>query len=121
MLKERANFVKDIVKEGKFFFQIPESYDAEAIKIRWKPDSASILIELKEVLAATEVFESNILENNIKQHFESKNIGLGQVMTPFRIVVVGTTSGPSMMKIAELLGKNEIIKRIEIGVEKINF
>ena len=120
MLKERANFVKDIVKEGKFFFQIPESYDAEAIKKRWKPDSASILMELKEVLLTTENFEANILEDNIKQHFESKNIGLGQVMTPFRIVVVGTTSGPSMMKIAELLGKNEIIKRIEIGVEKIN-
>ncbi len=119
ILKERATFVKDIVKEGKFFFQIPQNYDIEAIKKRWKPDSASILMELKEVLTSTEVFEANILEDNIKQHFEAKNIVLGQVMTPFRIVVVGTTSGPSMMEIAELLGKNEIIKRIEIGVEKI--
>ncbi len=119
LLKERANFVKDIVNEGKFFFQMPKIYDAEAIKKRWKPDSSKILIELKEVLNSAESFEAAVLENNIKQYFEAKNIGLGQVMTPFRIVVVGTTSGPSMMEIAELLGKNEIIKRIDVGIEKI--
>lgn len=119
LLKERANFVKDIVQEGRFFFKVPEYYDVEAIQKRWKPDSASILMELKEVLITTEIFKANNIENNIKQHFEPKNIGLGQVMTPFRIVVVGTTSGPSMLEITELLGKDEIIKRIDIGVEKI--
>ena len=41
-------------------------------------------------------------------------------MTPFRIAVVGTTSGPGMFEIVELLGKEEIISRIENAVKKIN-
>ena len=51
-LKDAENKAQKLLQEAQ--------RDAEAIKKRWKPDSASILIELKEVLAATEVFESNI-------------------------------------------------------------
>ena len=119
MMKERAIFVKDILKEGMFFFKAPDNYDAEAIKKRWKPETPAILSELKEILNSAETFETHPLEEKVKAHFEAKGIGLGQVMTPFRIVVVGSTTGPGMFEVAEILGKSEIIHRIEIGLTKI--
>jgi len=120
MLKERATFVKDILKEGKFFFKAPENYDAEAIKKRWKPETPAILTELKEILASAKVFETHSLEETVKSRFKAKNIDLGLVLIPFRILIVGTASGPGIFEIAELLGKNEIVKRIETGLKKIN-
>ena len=109
LLKERATFVKDILKESLFFFKAPESYDAEAIKKRWKPETPAILNELKEIIASSDTLEVPPLEEKVTTHFESKNTGLGQVMTPFRISVVGTTSGPGMFEIVEFLGTEAII------------
>lgn len=119
LLKERATFVKDILKESMFFFKAPENYDAEAIKKRWKPETPAILCELKEIISSADTIAAHQLEEKVKTYFESKNIGLGQVMTPFRIAVVGTTSGPGMFEIVELLGKEEIIKRIDNAIKNI--
>ena len=40
-------------------------------------------------------------------------------MNAFRLTVVGECKGPHMFDIAELMGKDEIIARIERGIENI--
>jgi len=119
LLRDRATFIKDIANDSLFFFNAPETFDSEAIKKRWKSDTHQILKELINVIESVEHFNTENIENSIKNYFEPKNIGLGQVMTPLRIVVVGNITGPSMIEIIEVLGKNEIIKRINYGLEKI--
>jgi len=37
---------------------------------------------------------------------------IGELMMPFRIMLVGGKFGPDVFKIAELLGKEEVIARI---------
>jgi glutamyl-tRNA synthetase len=119
MLKERVTFVKDIAKEGMLFFKAPAEYDEAAVKKQWKPETNGILAELKEILSDSDDFTAHVLEEKVKSYFESKNVKLGMVMTPFRVAVVGTTSGPGMFEIAEMLGKEEIVKRIESALNKI--
>jgi len=119
LLQDRATFIKDIANDSLFFFNAPITFDSEAIKKRWKPDTHQILKELINVIESVEHFNVENIENSIKNYFEPKNIGLGQIMTPLRIVVVGNITGPSMIEIIEILGKNEIIKRINYGLEKI--
>jgi glutamyl-tRNA synthetase len=119
LIKERATFVKDIAKESKLFFVAPESYDENAVKKHWKTETSQILLELSEILKNSTDFTPHFLEEKVKTHFEAKEIKLGMVMTPFRIAVVGTTSGPGMFEIAELLGKDEVLRRIENALAKI--
>ncbi len=119
LMKERATFVKDIIQNSKFFFISPDSYDENAVRKHWKPETPQILNELAEILKSSDDFTVHPLEEKVKAHFEAKDIKLGMVMTPFRIAVVGTTNGPGMFEIAELIGKNEVIKRIENAIRKI--
>jgi glutamyl/glutaminyl-tRNA synthetase len=45
---------------------------------------------------------------------------MGQLMNPLRLTVVGTNAGPGMMDMMAVIGKKNIILRIQEGIEIIN-
>ena len=51
---------------------------------------------------------------------EEKGFKMGDVMLPFRIMLVGGKFGPHVFDIAALLGKQETIGRIEKALEAFN-
>jgi glutamyl-tRNA synthetase len=44
---------------------------------------------------------------------------MGQLMNPLRLLLIGNNQGPGIMDIATTLGKEEFLKRIETGLEKL--
>ena len=56
------------------------------------------------------------LETTFKALAEEKAIKAGEVLLPFRVMLVGGKFGPHVFDIAGLLGKDETVKRIELGV-----
>ncbi|OQY04185.1 MAG: glutamate--tRNA ligase [Bacteroidetes bacterium 4572_117] len=119
LIKERANFVADFWEQSHFFFEAPEEYDAKMVKKRWKEDTSGLMKKLSCVLKNIEPFSSENTEKHVKEWLEASNLGMGQVMTAFRLAVVGAGKGPHMFDIIELIGKDETIKRIELAVERI--
>ena len=119
LVKERVNFVKDIWQETDFFFIAPESYDKEIIKKRWKPETPSQLAELVAILEDVSEFNPAITEQTVKAWIESKGYNTGAVMNAFRLVVVGASRGPHMFDIISWIGREETIKRIEMGISLI--
>lgn len=111
LMKERATFVKDIYNDGKFFFERPQSYDEKAIKKAWKEDTPAIISGLVAVLENTD-FRAEILKEAIHHYAEEKSLGMGRVMMPLRLCLVGELKGPDVPDILEILGKEESIKRL---------
>jgi len=119
LIKERAHFVKDFWEQSSFFFIAPDSYDPQVVKKRWKENVPAVMIQIRDIIAKAENFEAENLKAEITTFVEKNEIGLGVVMNALRLVVVGGGFGPDMMKIVELLGKEEIVRRINSGIEKI--
>ncbi|MGP1501104.1 MAG: glutamate--tRNA ligase [Bergeyella cardium] len=111
LMKERATFVKDIYNDGKFFFERPQSYDEKAVKKAWKEDTPAIISGLVAVLENTD-FKAEILKEAIHHYAEEKSLGMGRVMMPLRLCLVGELKGPDVPDILEILGKEESIKRL---------
>lgn len=111
LMKERATFVKDIYNDGKFFFERPQSYDEKAVKKAWKEDTPAIISGLVAVLENTD-FRAEILKEAIHHYAEEKSLGMGRVMMPLRLCLVGELKGPDVPDILEILGKEESIKRL---------
>jgi len=111
LLKERAIFPQDIVNEGIYFFQKPHQYDDAAIKKRIKPTSIDFLELLINDLKSCN-FINQELENTMNTFCQQHQLGLGEIMIPIRIALVGTTKGPHLGEIMEVLGKEESIERI---------
>ena len=118
LMKERATFVKDIYNDGKFFFEAPTSYDEKAVKKAWNEETATILNELSTQLETWDM-KPEIIKQNIHHFAESKSLGMGKVMMPLRLSLVGELKGPDVPDILEILGKEESVARIKNAVHQI--
>ncbi|UFK98553.1 glutamate--tRNA ligase [Kaistella faecalis] len=120
LMKERATFIKDIYNDGKFFFEAPITYDEKASKKAWNAETGTLMNDLADVLHATKTFESEILRKAIHDFAETKELGMGKVMMPLRLALVGELKGPDVPDILEILGSEESVGRIKNAVNNIN-
>lgn len=117
MIKERAHFVSEFWDMSDFFFNAPNAYDEKAAK-NWNADTPRLLQELISVLAdiGDSHFSSSHVETIVKDWMAKNEIGMGKVMQPFRLSLVGALKGPHLFDIAEWIGKDETIKRLEKAI-----
>jgi len=115
LIKERANFVSEFWDLSDFFFVAPTSYDEKASK-NWKDETLALMQELISVLGEITDFTSLNIETIVKDWMTKNEIGMGKVMQPFRLSLVGALKGPHLFDIVELIGKEETIKRIEKAI-----
>jgi len=119
LVKERAEFVKDLWDQSYFFFETPKEYDAKVVKKRWKDHIPALMADLKIVLEGIENFSSANVEAVVKQWITDKELSMGQIMNAFRLCIVGAGKGPHLFDITELIGKEETLNRLQAGIENI--
>ncbi|AZI33045.1 glutamate--tRNA ligase [Kaistella carnis] len=118
LMKERATFAKDIYNEGKFFFEAPTQYEEKAVKKAWNEAAAEVMNAFSLKLESAD-FETDDLKQLIHDFAESKGLGMGKVMMPLRLCLVGELKGPDVPDIMQILGKEETIARIKNAVNNI--
>ncbi|PSL49765.1 glutamyl-tRNA synthetase [Chitinophaga niastensis] len=117
LVKERCHFINEIWDHGFFFFQSPSSYDEAAVKPKWNADKEAFFTTWSaqlETLAAAPAAE---LEASFKALVTEKNMKMGDVQLPFRIMLTGGKFGPPVFDIAVTLGIAETRNRIAKGLE----
>lgn len=119
LMKERATFAKDIFENGKFFFEKPKTYDEKASKKAWTEETSVILSDFSTQLENSD-FNAENLKNLIHDFAEEKGLGMGKVMMPLRLALVGELKGPDVPDILEILGKEESISRIKNAVNNFS-
>ncbi|MEG2162061.1 MAG: glutamate--tRNA ligase, partial [Chryseobacterium sp.] len=93
LMKERATFPKDIYENGKFFFEAPTSYDEKASKKAWNDETSNLLTEFAENLNSIDDFISENIKQSLHDFAENKGLGMGKVMMPLRLALVGELKG----------------------------
>jgi glutamyl-tRNA synthetase len=119
LVKERLVFLKDFWQQASFFFVAPDSYDAEVIKKRWKDNIPELMVDLNKHLSETTDFGALALKDTLHHFIESKQANMGAVMNCLRLSMVGGSFGPDLPVILEMLGKEEVLKRIDKAVNSI--
>ena len=112
LIKDRADFVSDFWEMSDFFFIAPTSYDEKASK-NWKAETPALMQELISVLEEISDFTSLNIETIVKDWMTKNEIGMGKVMQPFRLSLVGALKGPHLFDIVEVIGKQETISRLQ--------
>ena len=118
LIKERADFVTDFWELSDYFFLAPTSYDEKAVK-NWKEETPALMQQLISVIENIGDFSSENMETIIKDWMTKNEIGMGKVMQPFRLSFVGALKGPHLFDIAEMIGKEETIRRLESAIKNI--
>jgi glutamyl-tRNA synthetase len=115
---DRAEFMSDIVGAAPYLFAKPAEYDMVMVGKKWTPESAGHLRSLAPRWAATNYTES-ALEDAFKAFLAETGLGFGAVGPVVRLAIAGTTQGPSIFGVMELLGRAESEARIELAISKL--
>jgi len=118
LIKERAHFVNEFWDLADYFFEAPSSYDEKAAK-NWKEETPFLMQQVISELEKIENFTSVTIETLLKEWMTTNEIGMGKVMQPLRLSLVGALKGPHLFDIIEMIGKTETIKRIEKAIQTL--
>jgi len=113
VVKDRCVLLTDFYQQAGYFFRAPTEYDAASVIPKWNDAKNQFFAALKESFSLSAAFEPADLEARFKALAEEKGLKLGDVMLPFRIMLVGGKFGPHVFDIAALLGEGETLRRID--------
>ncbi|MDR2804452.1 MAG: glutamate--tRNA ligase [Dysgonamonadaceae bacterium] len=119
LVKERIHFIQELWEQTSYFFIAPDTYDERTVQKRWKEETPAQLSELLPVLKSVSDFTAKPTEEVIIPWIASKEYPLGNIMNAFRLALVGESKGPHIFDITEILGQEEVVRRIEKAIREI--
>jgi glutamyl-tRNA synthetase len=112
LIKDRCALLPDFYQQAVYFFESPKEYDLNAVKPKWTVEKAEFFNAIISLLDNETAIDAVTFEEKFKALADEKGLKPGDVMLPFRIMLVGGKFGPHVFDIAALLGKEETINRI---------
>lgn len=124
LVKTRIEVFPDIKDHIDFFEELPD-YDIELYthkKMKTNAEnSLEILKEEYEILKNVDDWSLDNLHDTLMEYIAGKGIKNGTGLWPVRIAVSGRQMTPGgAFEIMDILGKEESLRRIEIGIEKLS-
>ena len=124
LVKTRIEIFPDILDQIDFVEELPD-YDTALYnhkKMKTDPEkSLELLREVLPVLEAQEDYSNDALFETLKGFAGEKGYKIGYVMWPIRTAVSGKQSTPGgATELMEVFGKEESLKRIRLGIEKLS-
>ncbi|MGP1515587.1 MAG: glutamate--tRNA ligase [Bacteroidales bacterium] len=121
LIKERCSFANELWENSNYFFIAPKEYESKALKKRWKEGTSHIMKIISGHLQKTEDMNwAQKAEDFLMDYIKKNELNMGQIMNSLRLAVVGDTKGPNMLDIMRVLGKEEVLRRLNIAIDKIN-
>jgi len=119
VMKERVVFPRDFWEQGKFFFFAPTSFDKAVASKKWNEDAVNVLTQYRAAVLALEAPDANQYKTTLEHVTHELGIGTGKILQALRLSITGLGGGPDLMVIMEVIGKEEVAKRITYALEHL--
>jgi len=118
--QERIKVLSQITDLAEFFFKRDFKYEPKAVEKRLKKSYVpSLLKEIKKRIEKISPFTRKNLEETIRSLSKELSLSTGEVFHPLRVALTGKTKGPGLFELAEVMGKDEVLRRIEQTLKMI--
>ena len=118
-LNTRSKTLIDMADGALFYFQESVLYEEKAAKKFLKPASLEAFKQLIDQLELLDTFSEKALENVFKKIMDDTGLKLGKIAQPVRVALTGKTVSPGIFEIIEVLGKKQVISRLQNAVQFI--
>jgi glutamyl-tRNA synthetase len=120
LLKQRCKTLKEFADKGKYFFVFDYKYDPKAAAKHFSAAGAAHRLgTFVERLSGLDAFEKEKIEQALRSLADELKMKPAPLIHEVRLATTGTTAGPPLFDLLELLGKDEVVKRIKKAVEFI--
>jgi len=121
--QERLKKISEIGELTEFFFVDKLNYPADLLI--WKKmaevDVKKNLQKIEELLSVIpeKNWTNDSIEDDLISYIKAKNAKVGEYLWPMRVALTGQKASPGPFEVAEILGKNESLKRIKDAIKVI--
>lgn len=119
LVKDRCTLLPDFWEHSFFFFKAPKQIDFAAIMAKWNPSKNEFFKALPRPFLHVSDWKASSLESLFKQLAEEAGIKPGELQLPLRLMLVGGKFGPPVFEIAEVLGKEETVNRVDYALTQL--
>ena len=116
---DRMKLYSDIVTLAGPFFKTDPVYDPKAVEKRLKkPGAADLLRDFAGRLKTVEPFDAPTLDKLLHDYCAEKNLKVGEMVHPLRVATTGVEIGFGLFDALAILGREEVLRRIELGLNR---
>ena len=113
LLRDRASTLVEMAASARYFYEAPTSYDEKAAKKQFKAPTADVLKAVIKGFEALQDWQPDTIQGLLDQTVSDLEIGFGKLGQPLRLAVTGGTASPSLADTLALIGKDEVVSRVE--------
>jgi len=110
-LKGRVKNLVELADSAEFYAGVPEEFTPKALKVL-DDDAKTILTKLVTEIDKVDNWQKDNIDMFLREFAQNNDIGLGKVMMPMRAAITGSHVSPDMFEVLEVLGKDEVKKRV---------
>lgn len=115
-LGPRAKTFLDITDSLDYFYADKIVYEVKAADKFLTPGILDVIIDLTEKLSNLQSFTADEIKKVFEGIMEERELKLGIIAQPVRVALTGGTVSPGIFEVMEILGKDEVIKRLESAI-----
>lgn len=119
IMKERVTFPQEFWTQGQYFFFAPTVFDEGVLKKKWNDEAVKVLSAYQQAVAALGTFDATIAKETLEHVTANLGIGAGKILQALRVSLTGAAGGPDMMMIMEIIGKDEVVNRINYALQNL--
>jgi len=116
-LRMRSKTLVEMAESARFYFDEDFRYEEKADRKFLKPEIAPLVQEARVRLESITEFTQKTIEGLFLRILDEKKIKLGEVAQPLRVALTGTSASPGLFEVMEVLGKEEVLRRIDKALQ----
>lgn len=118
-LTQRAKTLNDIADSLGYFYTDSIIFEEKADNKFLKPEILPVLEDITEGLTSLENFTIDSMKEVFERVMEERELKLGKIAQPVRVSLTGGTVSPGIFEVMDILGKDEVLKRLNKAVSHI--
>jgi glutamyl-tRNA synthetase len=118
-LNTRSKTLVEMADAARFYLQDPRPYEEKGARKFLIPENAANLEEIKKRLEVMAAFSEPALNQLFQDLTTETGLKMVQLAQPVRLALTGKTVSPGLFDIINILGKAEVLKRLNLVLDFI--
>jgi glutamyl-tRNA synthetase len=111
--KGKINTFDELPAYCGFYFTDDFEYDPQSAAKHFTSENKQRLKAVRDSLSSVEKFDAGEIEAALKTTAAKLGVKFGAIVHPIRLAATGSTVGPSLYHLLEVLGKEKVLARID--------
>ncbi len=121
LIRSRFLTLEDFSTRGRAYFSDEFEYDEKAVKKNLKSDErlSELLVSLADEIGQLDVYDPVSLEDTFRSFAEKNEVKAGLVINAARTAVSGSSVGPGLFELLEIVGQDKVVERLKAAAKFI--